>query len=116
MKPLKILIALLLSFSFLVADDFTGKYTADKGKYIKTVVLNSDGYGAWTYHNRKSSTYDYNEKISWKYNKTDNTIVIELVTSDADGRIQSKGQKFTLEPKSNGLFVKGSGNLLFSKD
>jgi hypothetical protein len=115
MKALKIILALLLSFSFLLANDFAGKYIYKHQRYTKTVVLNEDGSGEWTYHGKKSSAYDYDEKISWQYNQSNNTIVIELVTLNGDDRIQSRGQKFTLLPKANGLFVKGSGDLIFNK-
>ena len=115
MKTLKILIALLISFSFLLANDFAGKYSFENERYIKTVELNADGSGAWTYHNKKTTTYDYDEKISWKYNQPNNTIDIKLLTQKGHAIQYEKAQGYILEIKSNGLFVKGSGNLVFSK-
>ena len=116
MKTLKILMALLLSFSFLLANDFAGTYSFDHKRYVKTVVLNADGSGDWTYESRKSNAYDYHEKISWKYNKTNNSIDIKLLTQKGHSIQYEQAQGYTLLIQSNGLFVKGSGDLLFSKE
>lgn len=110
MKLMKYIVGSLIVMSTLHAgaNDFVGKYICDKGRYVKTVVLNSDGSGAWIYNNAKSSKYDYDEKISWTHNKGGNYVVIELLTQDADGRIQKKGKSFTLLPEGNGLRPKNS--------
>ena len=115
MKTLKILIALLISFSFLLANDFAGKYSFENERYIKTVELNADGSGAWTYHNKKTTTYDYDEKISWEHNKANNSIDIKLLTQKGRSIQYERAQGYTLLIQSNGLFVEGSSNLLFKK-
>ncbi|MDA3946360.1 MAG: hypothetical protein PF439_06740 [Helicobacteraceae bacterium] len=114
---MKYLLVLLLALSSLYAgtNDYIGQYVCDQERYVKTVVLNSDGYGAWTYHSNKSSSYDYDEKVSWEYDETNHQIIIELLTEDADGRIQKKGSKFFLQFKTNGLQPKGSEEVFIKK-
>jgi len=106
-----IIVLMLVNMLYAGASDFFGKYVFDNKRYVKTVVLDSDGRGDWTYHNSKSSAYDYEERILWRYDQGKNYIVIELLTDDADGRIQKSGQIFYLEPQNGGLLPKGSAEL-----
>ena len=110
---MKYLIVVLLFVNILYANvsDYFGKYLFDNGRYTKTVELESNGYGKWTYNNSKSSRYDYDEKIMWRYEQADGHIVIELLTQSADGRIQKNGQIFYLLIQKDGLLPKGSTEL-----
>ena len=105
MKFIRLLIGVMVLAGTLLAgmNDFVGTYIFNNGRYVKTVVLKADASGAWTYHNNKSSAYDYDEIITWSYKPSDNSVVIELMTQNADGRIQSKGQKIILVPMGNTL-------------
>jgi len=113
MKKLLIMFICLLIAAPLFAStgNFTGKYVFNHPRYVKTLILDADGSGNWSYHNNKSSAYDYDERIVWHYDQGDNQIVVELVTQDADGRIQKKGQKFQMQFKDSGLQPQGSEEL-----
>ena len=117
MKLIKYIVGLLMITGLLHAgsSDYVGKYVCDKGSYVKTVELHSDGFGAWTYHNNKSSRYDYDEKISWRYDKANNQIIIKTLTQDVDTRINKKGHEFFLQFVANGLQPKHSEEVFLKK-
>lgn len=120
MKNFKYLILLIVFASFLHAttNNYVGNYVYNHdNRYEKTVTLKSDGTGSWTYHNYKSDMYDYDEKIAWKYHEAENTIEIKLLTKKGYAIQYENAQGFILEIlKDNQLFVKGSGDLIFTKE
>jgi len=113
MKKFSILFVCLLLAAPLFAgtDNFTGTYVYNPQRFVKILTLAADGSGSWTYHNNKSSAYDYDEKIAWHYDQGNNQIVVELLTQDADGRIQKKGREFLMQFKDGGLQPQGSEEL-----
>ena len=111
MKFVKYMVGLFLVASTLHAtsNKFVGKYVCDKGRYVKTITLNTDGFGRWTYHHNKNSRYDFNNKISWKYNSKSKNIFMKDIEHLRDPNANVGGQ--TLLLKNNGFLIKGSDEL-----
>ena len=111
-KILLVVIALAISLTASGLSSYEGIYTAVAKRYTDSVVLDKDGFGRLTHKGKTNSSYDYNIKMSWKYDASKNKIITKSLENDSTGW-NSQTRVYSIH--SNSLTLDGGVGLVFQK-